>query len=638
MKSKHRQKFIMDYLIKSSNYVTLNDLALECNVSSRTINNDLESIKAELLRMNYSLIKKRGVGIKIIKNEGTKVIDKVSPIKSVSKSERMSMIMHKLLIEERVITYEGLTYDFNISASSLREDIKSIAHILSKNNNLVIKSDNNGTRVYADDIDTLIALENYVHYVFNSQKVEAKPNITMIECLEKLFDKYLVYNCIQNIDKYIVNYGEEIIEYYYQNLLLKMIILCFRVEKKHHLNETSLEKFGIIQMSKEENSILKDTELDLNIKFNDSDTKYLNFMMYLLHFKPIKFEDTTNELTIKFVKRVSEILDIDLMRDFELLKNLNKHLKPMLMRIRSKIVISNPFNIQIKLEMSTTYNTICVVLSEMDEIDYDQLNENEIGYLTLHIQAAIEKSRSTVRVLIVCQNGISTSNILINRLRATLPICVELGQTSYNQLKKMNLGAFDLVISTTSLDIDVDSFIKVGPLLNAEDKTKILNRLGEKIEKVNSFVPSITPQRKFTNFFKEEMIFTDIKQNDMVSALKSACTILKKEGYITDEYIGTVLSREKLGGTEFQFGVAIPHGNPEYVKESIIAIMTSSAGLNWNGTKVNFVFLLCIDKRDISSLKEVLFVIDELIKDRELISTLAKRNNREEIYEVLTSM
>lgn len=64
MKRIQRQKKLIDYLCRANEYVTVKQLAEYLNVSPRTIHYELESIKHS--NQNYILVKKPGIGIKLI--------------------------------------------------------------------------------------------------------------------------------------------------------------------------------------------------------------------------------------------------------------------------------------------------------------------------------------------------------------------------------------------------------------------------------------------------------------------------------------------------------------------------------------------------------------------------------------------
>ena len=58
-----RQKEILEYLIKQTDYVTILNIAMKFSISDRTCRNDLSSIGAFLKESGLSLSRKTGKGV-----------------------------------------------------------------------------------------------------------------------------------------------------------------------------------------------------------------------------------------------------------------------------------------------------------------------------------------------------------------------------------------------------------------------------------------------------------------------------------------------------------------------------------------------------------------------------------------------
>ena len=58
-----RQKEIVEYLIKQTDYVTICDIAMKFSISDRTCRNDLSSIGTFLKESGLSLSRKTGKGV-----------------------------------------------------------------------------------------------------------------------------------------------------------------------------------------------------------------------------------------------------------------------------------------------------------------------------------------------------------------------------------------------------------------------------------------------------------------------------------------------------------------------------------------------------------------------------------------------
>src|SRR5699024_3582199 len=81
-----------------------------------------------------------------------------------------------------------------------------------------------------------------------------------------------------------------------------------------------------------------------------------------------------------------------------------------------------------------------------------EINENEIGYLALHIGAAIERRKyksGPKRCLIVCASGLGTAQLIYYRLKANFePNLNVVGTTEYYKLHEYNLHDIDFIVSS----------------------------------------------------------------------------------------------------------------------------------------------------------------------------------------------
>src|SRR5699024_9388400 len=84
-----------------------------------------------------------------------------------------------------------------------------------------------------------------------------------------------------------------------------------------------------------------------------------------------------------------------------------------------------------------------------------EINENEIGYLALHIGAAIERRKyksGPKRCLIVCASGLGTAQLIYYRLKANYEVNFNYdGTTGYYILHEYNLHQIDCIVSTISI-------------------------------------------------------------------------------------------------------------------------------------------------------------------------------------------
>ena len=101
-----------------------------------------------------------------------------------------------------------------------------------------------------------------------------------------------------------------------------------------------------------------------------------------------------------------------------------------------------------------------------------KISEDEIAYLTVYFQSAIEEVINKKSVIIVCSSGIGTSHLLEKRIKNYFPEWNIVDVVSAKQLETvLSLKYVDLVISTVQLQISIDKPVAyVSALFNKTDE------------------------------------------------------------------------------------------------------------------------------------------------------------------------
>ena len=140
------------------------------------------------------------------------------------------------------------------------------------------------------------------------------------------------------------------------------------------------------------------------------------------------------------------------------------------------------------------------------------------------------------------------------------------------------------------------------------------------------------------NVLIKESIQTDKSFKDNKEATVAAGNILFENGYVQQEYIGSML--EKLETQSFATyignGVAIPHGMAEgskYVKNTGISIIQVPDGVEWNGERAYIVVGIAANSDDHMN---VLASLADAIEDPEEAKKLWTETSVDKIFDLLS--
>ena len=106
--------------------------------------------------------------------------------------------------------------------------------------------------------------------------------------------------------------------------------------------------------------------------------------------------------------------------------------------------------------------------------------ESEIAFIVLHFGGSIKNQGNRfLNILVVCSSGIGTSRLLSTRLEQAFNEIERITQASVSDLNVLDLTAYDGIISTVNLDIDVP-FLVVNPLLPEHEVAYVSSFLSTK--------------------------------------------------------------------------------------------------------------------------------------------------------------
>lgn len=628
---------IVVYLLKQKSKVTVKQIAKYFNVSERTIRYDLDIIGDWLKENGVKLVRKSRVGIWIEDVEKAKEILKEKLDVSTSymnqvftDSERRRIILSLLFKSEKPLYIRQLADELNVSRTTIIKDIDKVEKWLNKKNIKLVRKPNYGIQIQCDEASWRKAVTDYFYENFDKSSMLNLLNVTKLKIIRnsrldsiiarqinELFDEIDV----AELDKYITFIEKELnikfVDAAYAGLALHISLALRRLKegKKIEMPDSqlvTLKKTREFQIAKLITDKLGES---YNLKIPDSEIG--NITLHILGAKvrkdfvsqnnfDVQYTDEEIKLMQQFIENVSIILQIDLNHDDELKDNLLLHIKPMLKRLRYGLSSFNPLLNQIKTDYSQIYEASKKASKVFEDVVGFTLNEDEIGYLALHVAASLEKRRNNgfkLKVIVVCSTGIGTSKLLSNRLRKEFPEFSVIKESSLADLEQNITYDIDVIITTVPIEnLYFKPIINVSPLLTQEDITRIENFIGayrkykrrsKKIDltellniieryciirdldglkkglklyfNIDTADTKDLNLPKISDFLNEKTVKVNVEVNDWKDAIKEAGQILLNEGTIEPGYIDAMIEMcESMDAyIVIRPGVAIAHARIE---------------------------------------------------------------------------
>ena len=633
-----RQKELLELLAQQSDFQTVEYFASKLGVSKRTTHSELRIIEDYLQSSGEYLEKKRGVGIAIKRFKEVEAIEEKKEASDIYNTfNRRVEIMNILLFKEKVVSFNHLSDSFMVSKTSIIKDFEFIMKILNVGSRIKLCSDIHGTSLVGSEEDIQKALLQFNRYLLNNSELYDEYFAEKIKLLDTYYGESLINVCSNILYTYIRENVNAISDYYVQNILNIFIILVFRIAKGHHIEELKRTDASETTIFFEESAVrmLHKAALRLELTYTNEDVHYLSLQLISNRFEPLPEEEVDEVIVERLLSRVSAALNINFASDQKLEEQLKNHIPPMIYRLRSNNKTENPFTSQIKNEFSLTFNVIWVVLSEYEQELGISFNEDEIAFLTMYFQAAIERARMNRKILIVCQMGIATSELLINRIKNVLPSLDTFEVASVAELEQMPLNEYDLIISTIKVDIPKKQVILVSPFLTKEDIERI--KQSDLLPKAENNVLKLVRAHHLMKFVDKDFVFVNTDFSSKEELIEQVGEVLIENGFVTQQFIQTVQEREEMGSTDLPTGTAVPHGNSTCVNQTIIVLVKNKKKFKWNKYYVDLVFLICIAKQDTFQTRNILADIYNIIDSNEQLKQLREATTNDVLFRKLGS-
>lgn len=550
----NRQIEFVKLLLEENEYKTIKFFTFFLKTSCKTLQKDLKIIEKYLHNFNIILDRKPGTGIMIVNGKATKWILynnlkwQETKCKRLSVNERRIEITGNMLINSNTPTsIQKLSDAYYISKTSIAADLKYTEKIATQFN-LKMKKNTKGTKIEGTEINIRKALNSLMAEFSKSnykddmiQDISARIDTYTLNALSALFDKDKIIYVNQYLVELERKYNCEINDPYYINLLTHILIALTRgLDGKQIKEDIEKKDYNFkSEMSYEEavNMINKMNE-DFNINLGKAEIYYLYqyFVSSGLIKSTIQNEDVVPDelncmaktFTKKITNCIERIMHIDISNDKIIMESLLLHVRPMLNRLRYDIQISNPLMKDIKKEYPEILE-ICKAAVLIVSYDSKQksIPIDEIGYLTLYYQTAIERLSVKKRVIVVCQSGIGTSQLLTTRIRKAFPQWDIVNVLSVSILEKQNLDDIDFIISTVPIDIKERPYILSSVFLNDQDIKNISRMVTqEPLETTSIEIDNIETETFYVNkFISDENIYFNEKDSVVIKYLNNRSLI-----------------------------------------------------------------------------------------------------------------
>lgn len=327
---------------------------------------------------------------------------------------------------------------------------------------------------------------------------------------------------------------------------------------------------------------------NLDIPITNEIVNNLYFLFLTLRNQKVTFQEQIEQkisCCIEYVlKEIQNHLSINMSEDRQLYQELALHIYTTVMR-ENVLKMETDFDTirELKRQYPLGFEMAVITADYVADMYALSISENNLIYLTLHYQAAIERIKDTrqkAKVIVVCHFGMAGANVIRSKIERCLSDSIEVIKTcSFQEFLNGEEMNCDFIITTERILHTNKPVIYVT--LTFPEK---------EIKHIEEYVQNM----QIKNMLKVQLMKAPIihikKETKYFDAIREMTVLLEKNDDVAAGYIDSVLEREKISATNL-FYIAMPHGAPSLVKQTRLVIARMDKAIQWNDTKVICAFL-----------------------------------------------
>jgi len=607
---------MLNYLIEQQDTHSIDELSKEFKISIRTVQSDLDTIDF-FLKTNHllPLDRKRKHGITVPTDQGQ--LEKIQIILgnmaineyALNRSERKELVLKVLFTRKSYITINEIAEIVHFSKGTVINCLNILKEELLPTRLKIVSNSRYGVKLQGDESTLRTELLNrFVNSADESIIYDGERYYR-----EGIGNRYFKTSDRSTIDFYIdrVKWLEKELNTSFSDksfiqILTAIELSCLRckIGRPVEMDKLQLESlFGtkeFIAILKIADSLKTQLACDLSL----SEVGFVT--LQLLGCSSTGVNDTKNRenfaeiqlIVCDLINKIGSDLGIDFTRKTGLYNDLIYHIRPAIYRMRNCIKQTNPLIDDIKLNYPMIFNSVKENIAKLEEFTEAALSEDEIGFVTIHFASAVLKEKASTyhrpKVLVVCNSGIGTSNLLASKLNSLYEVKILNVVALHEMEKALENKLADYVITTIEMLKCSIPVINVSPLITETDmvlldrvfnrkfnenidldklltiieknctilnRTRLIEELGKEFTLIKNADSERINLPMLKDVVNKSMIRLDFNAKDWEAAVTEAGNLLLVNGCIETKYISSMVEAVKTIGPYIVIGkgIALPH-------------------------------------------------------------------------------
>ncbi|MBU3875382.1 BglG family transcription antiterminator [Faecalicatena sp. AGMB00832] len=467
---------IIQELCKSEKGVTISHLAEEFQVSHRTIRNDLNTVNEMLQEHELpELVLEKGG--EIVREDSFKELLPFIAEKSfyeykLSKEERKRIAAALLVSSSEFITLSSIAENLFVSRATIINDLDAIKAFVKQGNLEVVSHPNKGLRVDGKESDKRLFLMRLSSFSADQSHQDMVSRHISVQAGNRIIIQKILSEQEHFHKSFLTDDS-------FAKVLLYLGIMTNRNRQGEYIEVRKKSENSKYSMARD---ILKYISQYCQINSTEDEVQFLSEILAMAKYiKQKSFNKNAIKIqmiTRQFIEHISEELGINLNSDYDFFENLSNHLESVF-TLNPPTYPENPVIDEVLEENHEIVAAVHKMIYIIRQYVNREIQEIEIGYIAVHVCAAIERKKNkevAFHVIVACHGGIGTSRLLLERLKKHFNFQI-VDIISSHEAANLPAQAADFIISTVPLKECKLDYVTVSPLLSDEDYIRVGNKI-----------------------------------------------------------------------------------------------------------------------------------------------------------------
>lgn len=485
----NRQKRIMQILLENEDGISLAEVEKRLETSRRTLYREFGLLRPELAKSDLTLTNKKGY--LQLTGPDESIADLRDELKEsqgqgeMKAEDRGNALAALLLLKDEPEKIIALADELGVSEATVQADLAAVAESLAKYQIELKRTKGLGVQVSGKEsqrrriLNGILLSESndYVFFSYLNKEDQAKSGNFFIDLLPK---KDLL-KCWQAVKDLLSAFNFE------TDYQLIELILLFAISLDRQRQGKSVESMAAKQDSLKYQGYVYQifAKLDVpEVTLTQNEVIFLANQLPAYEDQRVPFASDDQEVLVnlrvgQFIQDVSDQVHFDFSKNPAFSRRLQKHISALLQHSVKRLP-----NVRIETLSQLTMHFPQVykaITAAWKLVFSEELNVAELQLLLLYFanEYGSRQPRRNLSALVICDNGLGTSAILVARLQKEVPEIKQVKTARASGLAQLKLEDYDIIFSTLDLPGFPREYHLVSPLL-----------LGGELDRVKSEVAS----------------------------------------------------------------------------------------------------------------------------------------------------